>query len=1132
MTIQRPELTPAELQDARDAWTLVQLGQPVPTQYRPAAMRAAAYCFARGYDHDDTAEARPVFLHPDGGREGHQGVYGVNRTWGPTQLAAWVARKAGGMRAKGTGPMFSPGHSRVADEAPGEDPPPLPPLQRGDERCREIGWLFLDADDVGEWTPVLNAIGVHGGAYVRGRSGSHCPPGRSCELHPAGQIKWHLAVPLREPWAPSGNLNRDRAEWKGELYAAARFAFHLVAEVTGRGFDRQLDQFLCRMYVGAPYDPKHFGVPREVHGAEGLGFDVRACWAGLEDLGVVDPAQVQASRVAATLPPGVAWDEADGEPPMVAAFKVAGLYVRPMASGKHAVACPWQDTHTSGSPGDTSTILFPNGKFVCSHSHREGKAAGGSGMREVLAMLPQAAQDAHASARERARGRERSTPARRETRVSNDEPSEGGTVGGELAGAPPPAAAGDELAMLLTALEGNPDGALAEPFIRRVVALPAADLAKVHAKVKALKVPARPYNAAVSKAEKALQLEEERAANEARIATLAKFKPKIVLGPDEDRVTDEAVQALGQHPDVYQRAGALVSVRRDLSPAAGITRPKNAPRIVMLPVPTLRDYLSAAAVWVHVDPQEGPRRVHVPQAAVLAVHARGEWRGVRTLEAVAECPMLRPDGTVLEKPGFDPMTGLLYMPAEAFPRVPPQPTRDQVDAALALLFDAVADFPFKSRVHRAAWLGSVLTPFARPAFLGCSPLNLIDANVAGAGKGKLLNVIAMIVSGREFATMAPVDDDDEQRKRITSLALSGEPMVLIDNVAGTLGGPSLDSALTSTSWGDRLLGGNQQVRLPLIVTWFANGNNVQLTGDMQRRVAHIRLESPLDHPEDRKGFRHADLEAYVRENRPALVVAALTILRGFCAAGRPRQGLPPWGSFEGWSALVREAIVWAGEPDPGLTRAEVRAEADIASQALRQLVEGWPALARRYGGKCSAVKALQELARNEAAANHANSGETLMYEGLREALAELIQTHPGKLPTPRQLGNTLRRFKGRAVMCSDTKLRTLVMPKDVTKEGALWAVRTVDEVTAEGESGELFPARRGAPAGDSRPGEGESGDSDESVRNPPTYGRVTFEGANYTSHEGRRGAGDSPEPPDSPAGGEDDGPQWREVEDL
>ncbi|MBP6829226.1 MAG: hypothetical protein KA978_00500 [Deltaproteobacteria bacterium] len=1116
MTIQRPDLTPAELQDARDAWMLVQLGQPIPTQYRPAAMKVAAYCFARGYDHDDAAEARPVFIHPDGGREGVPGVFGTNHTWTPTELAAWIAKHAGGMRAKGTGPMFSPGHSRVGDRPEGALTVPLPPLQRGDERCRELGWLFLDADDVGEWTPVLNAIGMHGGAFVRGRSGSHCPPDRKCTMHPKGQTKWHLAVPLRETWTPPGNLNVARATWKGELYAAARFAFHLVAEVSGRGFDRQLDQFLCRMYVGAPYDPKHFSVPREIHGQEGLGFDVRACWAGLEELGVVDVAQVHASRVAATLPPGVAWDEANGEPPMVAAFKVAGLYLRPMASGKHLVVCPFESTHSGGAAGDSSTILWPNGKFLCSHSHPDGKAAGGAGMREVLSMLPPEAQAAHAAARQRARGRERSTPARTETGLNSDDSEGSAMLGDELVDVAPAVSAvsaADELAMLLAALEENPEGALADPFIRRVAALSTADQAKVHAKAKALKVPARPYNAALAAVMKELQREADRVKNEARLAKLAQTKVTINLGPDEDRVTDEAVRALARHPDIYQRAGSLVNVRRDLSPHESDAREKDGPRIAVLPSPTLRDYLSASAVWVHTG-EDGPHVVHVPQSTVNAVHARGEWRGIRTLHAVVETPMLRPDGTVLDTPGFDAATGLLYVPNGRFPKVPTHPTREQIDAAKALLFDVVADFPFKEQCHRSAWLSSLLTPLARFAFRGCSPINLIDGNTPGAGKGRLANTVGVVVLGRDIGVMAAGKDDEEQRKAITSKALTGARLVLIDNVDGALGGPALDAALTTTSWEDRLLGGNQMVNLPLFMVWFATGNNIQPRGDLIRRALHIRLESPEDRPEDRANWRHENLAEYVREHRAELAAAALTILRGYCAAGRPAQGLKPWGSFEQWSDLVRGAIVWAGEPDPADTREELRAENDTTGQALVGLVEGWRAVAKRYGGACTARQALDELARNESSANGGN--EPLRYEGLRSALGDLIRVLPGKPPTTHQIGVLLRRFRSKPVRCSDGSRLALMQPKTRAQEVAVWTVAVVaggsggmrgDDSAPREVTGEFLDASRDG-------GMGGSGGIPLAVREEETR---TFAHANARTRDEATGGTIPPIPPIPPS---------------
>src|SRR5690606_17153515 len=110
-----------------------------------------------------------------------------------------------------------------------------------------------------------------------------------------------------------------------------------------------------------------------------------------------------------------------------------------------------------------------------------------------------------------------------------------------------------------------------------------------------------------------------------------------------------------------------------------------------------------------------------------------------------------------------------------------------------------------------------------------------------------------------------------------------------------------------------------------------------------RRIIHIRLDVLSERPEDRTDFRHPDLVAWLRERRPALVSAALTILSAYVRAGMPRQGLTPFGSFEGWSRLVREAVVWLGLPDPCLTRVRLAEQADTTADALTQLVEAWRA---------------------------------------------------------------------------------------------------------------------------------------------------------------------------------------------
>ena len=180
------------------------------------------------------------------------------------------------------------------------------------------------------------------------------------------------------------------------------------------------------------------------------------------------------------------------------------------------------------------------------------------------------------------------------------------------------------------------------------------------------------------------------------------------------------------------------------------------------------------------------------------------------------------------------------------------------------------------------------------AYRGCTgPLFLFDANVRGSGKSLLADVNSLIVTGREATRMAAPRNDEETRKRITALVKDSDRIVLIDNIAGRFGCPSLDTALTGTVWKDRRLGSNELIEAPLRMTWYASGNNVMLVADTARRVCHVRLESRLENPEDRGGFKYPIIRDHVRQHRAALLTAALTILRGYITAGRPCQRLKP-----------------------------------------------------------------------------------------------------------------------------------------------------------------------------------------------------------------------------------------------
>ena len=383
--------------------------------------------------------------------------------------------------------------------------------------------------------------------------------------------------------------------------------------------------------------------------------------------------------------------------------------------------------------------------------------------------------------------------------------------------------------------------------------------------------------------------------------------PTIHVGPDIGRVNDEALAALARMPKVFQRIGRLVTVTHDPDPGTTLRRQAESPRIAVIQRAHARELLSTGARWTKDDAR---RRTRVwctpPGDYVDSLMARPTFEGVRPLAGFVESPTLRPDGTVIEAPGYDDRTGLYLDLRCHVPKVPEDPSVHDARTALAVLVELVGDFPFKADAHRAAWVAALLTSLARHAFDGPAPAFLVDANASGAGKTKLCDLVSIIATGREAPRMTAPKSDDEARKAITATALSGDPIVLVDNIAGVFGGQTWDAALTGTVWKDRLLGrndGDASVTVPLRITWLASGNNVMLRGDLHRRIAHIRLESPLEAPDARDDFKHPDLLGHARRERGRIIQAALTILRAYFAAGCPDQRLPAWGSFEAWSKL-------------------------------------------------------------------------------------------------------------------------------------------------------------------------------------------------------------------------------------
>lgn len=518
--------------------------------------------------------------------------------------------------------------------------------------------------------------------------------------------------------------------------------------------------------------------------------------------------------------------------------------------------------------------------------------------------------------------------------------------------------------------------------------------------------------------------------------------PTVTITTDQEAVVNQAIELLAKRGDVYQRSGMLVHVTREAKPGAKLARPACAPRIAVLEQPTIRERLAASAHWVYEKHEDTP--VHPPEWIARAVAARGQWASIPRLEAVVTTPVLRADGSVLQTPGYDPETGLLYDPEISFPNIDDEPSYEDARRARDALLEVVADFPFATDAHHAddahcaadfpfahnahcaAWLAALLTPLARYAFEGPAPLVLVDSNVRGAGKGLLCDTIGIIITGRPIPRLAPPGDPEETRKLITSVAIAGEQLVLLDNVAGSLGNSVLDAALTATAWRDRILGESRLLNnLPLHTVWMATSNNAVLGADTSRRTLWIRLESPLERPEERKHFRYPKLLAWVESNRAHLLAAAITILRAYVVAGRPPMELPAWGSFEAWSDWVRQPIVWLGLPDPAATRCELMETVDIETVLVRRLMDGWQE-ADPTGAGLTAAEAVELI-----------SNYPSKYATLRRALLELIPTRDGQRVSARSLGMKLHHLRGRIFAGRYFAQRT------VNKENR-WVVKTVE----------------------------------------------------------------------------------------
>lgn len=315
------------------------------------------------------------------------------------------------------------------------------------------------------------------------------------------------------------------------------------------------------------------------------------------------------------------------------------------------------------------------------------------------------------------------------------------------------------------------------------------------------------------------------------------------------------------------------------------------------------------------------------------------------LESLLRTPTFGKDAALITAPGYHRADALWMFADQSLdvPEVPIHPGEEQIARAKALLLDELlVDFPFVRDSDRAHAVAAILLPFLQRIVDGPTPIHLIEAPTHGSGKGLLASLISIVTTGSVAEGRTVPENEDEIRKMITAELIAGRPVILLDNLSEKrqLDSAALASVVTLPCWTDRLLGESRMLVLPNNALWLMTGNNPRLSGEMSRRCIRLRIDPRIDMPWLRAGFKHSMLAEWAKENRSALVHAALTLIQGWIAAGRPLHGTR-LGSFESWSGIMGGVLGVAGIPGFLGNLNELYEAADTDGQMWREFTGAW-----------------------------------------------------------------------------------------------------------------------------------------------------------------------------------------------
>jgi len=445
------------------------------------------------------------------------------------------------------------------------------------------------------------------------------------------------------------------------------------------------------------------------------------------------------------------------------------------------------------------------------------------------------------------------------------------------------------------------------------------------------------------------------------------IKPTIIVQPGQIvRVVSDAELALAKMGGIYNVHNMLCTIRQDVSTGDVQVKPMSKDRLLL--------DSSRAAIWERIKKDGDANVIDPPEKYIGILLEMGDYQHIPPLAGIARQPYFYGNFEFGCVEGYDTESQLFGAFRASDYNISQTPTLEEAGNALDELMALLIEFRFQSPRDRDAVLAGIFTAVLRSS-MPTSPMFHVRAPQIASGKSYLCNLIATFAGPGSPAVSAFPESQEECQKYLLSALLDAPAVVIFDNLTkDLLPYTSLCSALTEESIRGRILGLSKTAWVSTKTLFLSSGNNVGPVKDMTRRTIVIALD-PQTELASARDFK-LDPLSMVRNRRSRKLA-----------------------SYERWSEMVRQPLMWLGVSDPAAVLYSVQ-ENDPEKQMLLRLLLAWK---QCFGS----VPTMVREAVGYAFSGAANSGD------LKEVFEEVAE-RKGEI-NRRILGHLIGRYEGRVV---------------------------------------------------------------------------------------------------------------------